>query len=73
MNALHERQNKFISKDFEELDPAFLEKGDFVHCDLPYLLGEASYSAYMKNKLIAGRHGYLELSPYNPCRFIFRP
>lgn len=43
VNAIHNRNTLFLSKDFREIDLNNLNSNDFVYCDPPYLISGAVY------------------------------
>lgn len=44
-DALDKTNAKFTSNDFNKLNPSKLHKNDFVYCDPPYLITEATYNS----------------------------
>lgn len=44
LDALHKKNIVFSRKDFIDFDFSFLEKGDLVYCDPPYLITNGSYN-----------------------------
>lgn len=44
IEALHNQDSEFLTKDFRQIRPDSLRSGDFVYCDPPYLITTASYN-----------------------------
>ncbi|HHX70664.1 MAG TPA: DNA adenine methylase [Gallicola sp.] len=55
VNAIHNKDVTFLSKDFREVDLSSLTKNDFVYCDPPYLISGAVYQD--------GKRGFKGWSP----------